>query len=136
MDVLVAAHILLLANPPYPDVLLKNLVVETYPTLLSHAQTVFNAALGEGKSLLRIPPPSLSLWDIIPSWPKGHAAKKESTDEEIKYRQIRWGFFGLALGSLVAYLSIISPRPSVWQDAENHNEDNNGHTGTEGGGVI
>ncbi|KJA27465.1 hypothetical protein HYPSUDRAFT_179521 [Hypholoma sublateritium FD-334 SS-4] len=132
VDVLVAAHILLLTNPPYPDVLLKNLLVEIYPTLSSHAQSVFNAALGEGKSLSCIPPPSLSLWDVIPSWPKGHASKKQSTDEEIQYRKIRWGFFGLALGSLVTYLSIISPRPSVWQDAEDNNENNNSHTGTEG----
>ncbi len=132
MDTLVAAHILLLANPPFPDALLKNLVTETYPTLSLHAQTVFTAALGEGKSLLHIPPPSLSLWDVIPSWPKGHALKDKPTLEEVKYRQMRWGFFGLALGSLIAYLSIVIPKPSVWQDAEVHNEDNNGHASTEG----
>ncbi|KAF8969846.1 Tom37 C-terminal domain-containing protein [Flammula alnicola] len=113
VDVLIAAHILLLLDPPYPDTVLKTLITEAYPSILSHTRRIYDDAFGEGKWAVAVTPPSSSLWGLIPSWPKRSSIKKQSSPEEIHDAQIRWGFFGLVIGSFAAYFAILGPRYNI-----------------------
>ena len=49
IDVIIAARILLLVNPPF-QVIVKYLVNDSYPTLNSYAQWIYDQALEEGYS--------------------------------------------------------------------------------------
>ncbi|KAF9475862.1 hypothetical protein BDN70DRAFT_953795 [Pholiota conissans] len=118
IDILLAAHIILLTDPPYPDPVLKDLVTETYPTLLAHARRVFDEAFGQGRLTVATISVSSSFWNVIPSWPKTGHNKKYSSPEDIKDAQLRWGFLGLVLGSFVAYLVVVVPKYIQWVPVE------------------
>ncbi|KAF8798160.1 hypothetical protein BYT27DRAFT_7265267 [Phlegmacium glaucopus] len=107
LDVIIAAHILLLVNPPFPGPLIKDLINNSYPNLISYAQRVYTQAFKEGHSPIQFAPSSSSLWSLIPSWPKAlvHSQKSKS-QEDINYNRMSWSFIGLAIGSLAAYLVV------------------------------
>lgn len=64
---------------------------------------------------------SSSLWDLVPSWPK--SVKKELSPEDIKDARLRWGFFGLVLGSFAAYFVVVVPKYVQWVPAKEHNSE-------------
>ena len=45
LDALVAAHILLITVPPFPNDLLRSLVIDSYPTLLAHSRRLQSRTL-------------------------------------------------------------------------------------------
>lgn len=45
LDLIVSAHVLLLVEPPFPDNVLRDLLVNSYPTLVDHARHVLSLAL-------------------------------------------------------------------------------------------
>jgi sorting and assembly machinery component 37 len=109
VDIIIAAHILLLVNPPFPGSLIKDLVNNSYPALASYAQRIYGQAFEEGRSPVQFTSPSSSsLWGLIPSWPKApNQSWKPKSPEDIYYNRMSWGFVGLAIGSLLAYLEIV-----------------------------
>ncbi|KDR73498.1 hypothetical protein GALMADRAFT_251207 [Galerina marginata CBS 339.88] len=127
LDILLAAHVLLLLEPPFPDTLLKDLITTSYPSLESHARRIYSAAFEGGGPNLATSPSSFSFWSLYPSWPKRHPAKKPATKEDIHYTQMRWGFVGLALGSIAAYLAVVGSRYQiVWHVGEGSKEADDG----------
>lgn len=108
IDVIIAAHILLLVNPPFPGSLIKDLVNNSYPALVSYAQRIYDRAFEEGHSPIQFTSPSSSLWSLIPSWPKASDPSRISkSQEDIYYNRMSLGFIGLAIGSLTAYLVVV-----------------------------
>ncbi|KAF8163460.1 outer mitochondrial membrane transport complex protein-domain-containing protein [Crassisporium funariophilum] len=122
LDIIITAHILLLLNPPYPDPQLKNLVNDSYPALASSSRRIFSQVFEDGKSTIEFAPPtSGSFWALLPSWPKHHQVKKPKSPEDLHYDRMRWGFFGLALGTIGAYIAIVgSQYELVWPGEEHH----------------
>jgi sorting and assembly machinery component 37 len=105
LDIVLAAHILLLLNPPFPDPFLQTLVSDSYPTLSSHARRVYVQALSSG-SPARSPPPSFSWGSLLP-WPSTTKKQVKKSAEDVHYDRMRWRFYGLAIGSLAAYLVVV-----------------------------
>ncbi|KXN92218.1 hypothetical protein AN958_08671 [Leucoagaricus sp. SymC.cos] len=110
LDLLLAAHTLLLVAPPLPDTLIKELVIEWYDTLADHAKCIQDLAFGKDQPKFPIQSSRGSLWDLIPSRNAFKAAQAkglERTPEDVEYEKFTWGFIGLALGSVVAYFAIL-----------------------------
>ncbi|EJD41062.1 hypothetical protein AURDEDRAFT_186723 [Auricularia subglabra TFB-10046 SS5] len=56
LDLLLAAHILLLVAPPYPDPLVGTLVQESYPSLATHARLILSLAFPTHPGPKHVPP--------------------------------------------------------------------------------
>jgi len=107
LDTILAAHILLLLNPPYPDPFLQTLVNDSYPTLSSHARRIYAQALESGSEPARSTIiPSFSWSSLIP-WPPTAKKQIQKSPEDVHFDRMRWGFYGLAMGSLAAYLVVV-----------------------------
>lgn len=97
----------MLLRPSYPDPLLQTLVQDSYSTLVSHAHRVY-AAFESSSSLIptSLPPP-FSFRTLI-SWPATRPKQSRATsDEDVHFARMRWGFTGLAIGCVTAYLAIV-----------------------------
>ena len=130
VDVIIAANILLLVNPPYPDPLIKDLVNNSYPALVSYAQQIYGQAFTKECSPLEFTSPSSSLWTLIPSWPKAPDHSREpQSQEDIYYNRMSWGFIGLAIGSLTAYLMVVGNQArKVWEQRSQEMDVSEGET--------
>ena len=113
IDVIIAAHILLLVNPPFPGSLIKDLVNNSYPALVSYAQRIYDQAYEEGRSPIQFISPTSSLWSLIPSWPKAPDLLGKSSSqvsEDINYNRMSWGFISFAVGALTTYLVVVGSK--------------------------
>lgn len=106
LDVLIAAHILLLVKPPYPSAVLKNLVKDSFPTLALHAQRIYERTLGPSHPVAGTKYDAISV-EMPTSWKIPECKPKIKSLEDIYYDRMRWAFFGLSIGSLVAYLVVV-----------------------------
>lgn len=125
LDLLIAAHVLLLIIPPFPDTFVKEL---TKNTLADHAKRIQTIALGSDRPKLHIRSWRNSVWNLVPSYRVVKTVPaRERAPEDARHEKLTWGFFGLALGSVVAYFAamgfpIIVSR-SVLEDEEDEAED-------------
>lgn len=103
----VASHLLLLHKPTYPDPQLKSLLIESYPTLVSYSQKIYDLAFATDTLDLRFASMSISLRELFPTLPKGRNVKKRSA-EDVHFERMRWAFFGLVGGAFAAYLAIVT----------------------------
>lgn len=105
LDVIVAAHTLLLLNPPLPDTILKDLIIESYPSLAVHARLVLSQAFPDPNvSPLIYHKPSIDTWSaLIPTF-GSNSPKPELSDVEKEFTKMRWAWIGLAIVSTVGYL--------------------------------
>lgn len=106
LDIVLAAHVLLLLNPPYPDPFLQTLIDTSYPTLSAHARRVYAQALGSGSPARSALIPRFSWSSLIP-WPPATKKQIKKSPEDMHYDRMRWGFYGLAIGSLAAYMVVV-----------------------------
>ncbi|KAF8892459.1 outer mitochondrial membrane transport complex protein-domain-containing protein [Infundibulicybe gibba] len=133
LNVTLAAHTLLLLNPNYPDPLLKDLMLNSYPSLVAHAKKVYGDAFGP--SAPKIPhasPPKYTLWTLIPyhslnnrHQPRAKIPKTGELQSDTQFQRMRWGFFGLAAGCIIAFVTIMgSPiRVAIKRGEEDYRED-------------
>lgn len=130
IDVIIAAHIIFLVDPPYPGPLIKDLVSNSYPALVSYAQQIYSQAFKAGLPPIQITSPSSSLWALIPSWPKTpvHLLKPKS-QEDIYYNRMSLGFVGLSIGSLAAYIAVVGSqvRKRYLEEVESETTDRDSH---------
>jgi len=111
IDVIIAAHILLLVNPPFPGSLIKGLVNDSYPHLVSYAQRIYDQAFEEGHTPIQFTSPTSSLWSLIPSWPKApDPLRNSSSQEDINYNRMSWGFISFAVGALITYVVAVDTK--------------------------
>ncbi|KAI0038438.1 hypothetical protein FA95DRAFT_1505676 [Auriscalpium vulgare] len=112
LDAVLAAHILLLTTPSFPDPLLSSLVSSSYTTLIAHAHRVLAAAHPPAA----VPPPSISARDLLP-YPSvlwaSITSRTEKTAEEKEFDKMRWRWIGLALLSTIVYSALWGPRIQI-----------------------
>ncbi|KAJ3877289.1 outer mitochondrial membrane transport complex protein-domain-containing protein [Lentinula edodes] len=84
LDAIVAAHILLLSRPPFPDPLLQDLVNTSYPSLVAHANRMYARTLSA----------SLRTRDAAPDH-----------ESDVWETRLRFAFIGLTLGGIFTYLT-------------------------------
>jgi sorting and assembly machinery component 37 len=132
LDVIVAAHTLLLLNPPFPDPILKELMIESYPSLAVHARLVLSQAfLGPTTSPLTYHKPSTNTWSaLIPTFGT-NMPRPEPSELEKEFTMMRWGWIGLAIVSTIGYLwmnpLIVIVRLSDEEEEEAENDDEVGN---------
>ncbi|KAJ7172280.1 hypothetical protein C8R46DRAFT_1085384 [Mycena filopes] len=102
LDVILATHVLLLIKPPFPDTLLSDLLTDSYPTLIAHAERVHARAL-DLPAPTQSSPTGPSIRSLIPSLPATHR-RFEKSEEDVHYERKTWGFFSLVVGSVAMYL--------------------------------
>ena len=111
MDVQLASHILLLASPPFPDPLLGDLIRDSFPSLLAHAQAVLSEALPSrpfSANYVSAPQKTTTLSSLLPPlsglWKNSSAKNKTSQAEDIKFQRGRWLWFGVAALGTIGYI--------------------------------
>lgn len=123
LDVYLAAHILLFADPPFPDALLQVQLCESYPGLVEHARRIQEAAK-------RAPPYDLftaseSLLSLlIPRSFSGSGAQTQVDPEDTQYRRRTLLFVLGTMAMTAAYIFThvrITYGPA--EDSETDNED-------------
>ncbi|KAK2466795.1 hypothetical protein APHAL10511_001053 [Amanita phalloides] len=106
LDALVSAHVLLLLEPPYPAPIIQQILLESYPSLVTHARLLFSQTLRT--TITRTASQRLTWSDMLPAVFRRRERAAKSA-EDIRYDRIRWGFFGLVVGCMVAYLAVQQP---------------------------
>jgi sorting and assembly machinery component 37 len=142
LDALLAAHVLLLAEPPFPDELLRSLVRESYPSLVQHARRVRSHAFPSGTDVTYAPPLKASLSQLIP-WPRSEKSdappvNKEKQELDRSFALQRWLWIGTAVAASAIYLAmtvkIVIVRPGQEND-DGGEDDADGDDGDEGEGT-
>ncbi|KII88380.1 hypothetical protein PLICRDRAFT_161408 [Plicaturopsis crispa FD-325 SS-3] len=100
LDIVLAAHILALTRPPFPDPLLKSLVVESYPSLVAHAERVYSSA--NQAPLKTRPPPTPSIFPWLSARRSG--PKVEKIAEDVQSDGTRWGWIALVVAAMGAFI--------------------------------
>jgi len=110
LDIIFAAHTHILTSLPFADPLFTNLLTESYPALVAHADAVKSFAFPDAashppiiQSDLRLSLKSLVAFPSFPA-PKRHAPSPEGDAEDRKYRLMRWGWIGMSVLAVVAYI--------------------------------
>lgn len=106
-----AAHIHLLQTP-LADTLLRDIVQESYSTLVQHATRVVQLAFPDSASFPKAPASngSFSLRSLFPRYPQPPSANDalRSTPawkaRDRQFKLMRWGFFGTAALTFASYL--------------------------------
>ncbi|KAJ3732303.1 hypothetical protein DFJ43DRAFT_320783 [Lentinula guzmanii] len=97
LDAIVAAHILLLSRPPFPDPLLQDLVNTSYPSLVAHANRLYDQTLS-----VNIPTRKAThenfLGSLFPMIDSG-------VESDVWETRLRVAFIGLMLGGVLTYMS-------------------------------
>jgi hypothetical protein len=111
VDVVLAAHVLLLTEPAYADPLLKTLLVESYPALVQHAERV-RARAGEPPRADAVAVPSLA--SLLPS------ATRHGEPPAHEFAIRRWALGAAGLAGVVAVLLLRPQGSRRWagQDTE------------------
>ncbi|KAA1469451.1 hypothetical protein DENSPDRAFT_864175 [Dentipellis sp. KUC8613] len=118
LDVLLASHILLIINPPFPDTLLSSLISSSYPTLLAHAHRVYSAAFPTAFAdhLHKLPEVGFTFTNLLP-YPSlrlfGNKEKAESSEVEKRFKKMRWVWIGMAIASVAGYFMYLAPQLQI-----------------------
>jgi len=104
LDVVVASHILLLLNGPFPDPIISDLLIESFPSLVIHSRLILYRAFPSPSTTppLRHPGSGISWHSLIPR-PKFSLLQETKSEAERHFARMRWGWVGLALISAVSY---------------------------------
>jgi len=128
LDIIVAAHTLLLLHPPLPDPILKDLIIESYPSLAVHARIVLLQAFPDPTvSPLTYHKPATNTWSaLIPTF-GSNTPKPEPSEVEKEFTNMRWAWIGLAIVSAIGYLwlnpLIVLEQLPDGEEAENPEEE-------------
>ncbi|RDB21146.1 Metaxin-3 [Hypsizygus marmoreus] len=106
LDIVLAAHILILLEPTYPDPFVQVLLKESYHTLVLHAHRVFAQSFASSNPPARADVEQRFLWSSLVPWPPTTRKELKATEEDTHFSRMRWGFFGLALGSFGLYMFV------------------------------
>ncbi|KAJ6497039.1 hypothetical protein C8R47DRAFT_1113602 [Mycena vitilis] len=101
LDVVLAAHVLVIIKPSFPDTLLSSLLTESYPTLVSHAERILARSL-EPPTQIESSARNHPIWSLLPSLPV--ACGREKSEEDIQHERMTLGWVALAVGSVGMYL--------------------------------
>ncbi|KAK0228654.1 hypothetical protein IW262DRAFT_630747 [Armillaria fumosa] len=101
LDILVAAHIWILTQAPFPDALLKELLKNSYPSLVSHADRIISLAFPSPDSFVSTSRRKHSLMSLAPRF-NIRRSSKAGTEHSFDSYNLLW--FGLAVGGAALYM--------------------------------
>ncbi|KAJ7097741.1 hypothetical protein B0H15DRAFT_822415 [Mycena belliarum] len=115
LDVALAAHILVILKPPFPDPLFSDLLVKSYPTLVAHAERILQKSL-DLPAPVHSSPNSHSISSLFPSFGNINRtpARSDKSDEDREFELVSWGWTALAVGSVGLYFLAIGS-PLAWK---------------------
>ncbi|TFK55127.1 hypothetical protein OE88DRAFT_1674733 [Heliocybe sulcata] len=140
LDVVLASHILLLINPPYPDPLLKSLVTDSYPELASHARSVYSAAFPSSEAYPALASQAQNSFKALiptfrfPSRASVHRPEVKTDDDKIDVWT--WGWIAMAAIGAVGYWVLAGPRIQIVLVEEDETEGLAQEEGEEGGASV
>ncbi|EMD38057.1 hypothetical protein CERSUDRAFT_93577 [Gelatoporia subvermispora B] len=110
LDIVFAAHTHMLTSLPFADPLFTDLLNDSYPSLIAHADAVKSFAFPDPashpptiQSDLRLSIKSLFTVPAHPA-PRRQPSSPETLAEERRYKLMRWGWIGLSALAVVAYI--------------------------------
>lgn len=86
LDVYFAAHILLMADPPFPDAVLQIQLLEFYPGLIEHARRI-QAQVAQAPSYQYFTPSESLLSTLVPRSFRGNNARTQVDPADIQYKR-------------------------------------------------
>ncbi|KAJ7709702.1 hypothetical protein B0H17DRAFT_970562 [Mycena rosella] len=98
LDIMLAAHILVIIKPPFPETLFSDLLADSYPTLVAHAERILEGSL-KAPAPTHNSPQSHSISSLFPPL----AAQRDKSAEETEFELRSWGWISLAVGSVGLY---------------------------------
>ena len=103
LDILLAAHLLLLLEPPFPDPLITALLTESYPALVHFARRIQSKASEIEPHIL---PAQGNTWRSLIPWSQSSHPKKsrKMTPVDIRFDRMHWGWIASSTGNVAAYL--------------------------------
>ncbi|KAJ7724458.1 hypothetical protein DFH07DRAFT_854826 [Mycena maculata] len=118
LDIALAAHLLVILKPPFPDPLLSDLLVDSYPTLVSHAERVL-AKSREFPVPMLGSPGGHSIRSLFPQLDLARG-RGEKSEDEVHYERMSSLWVFLAATSVGLYLMTMgSPvRVGVMEEEE------------------
>lgn len=122
LDVYLAAHILLLADPPFPDAVLQIQLTELYPGLIEHARRIQD-------EVARAPPyehftaSGSLLSSLVPRAFTGSSAQTQVDPADIQYRRRTFLFMIGTLAMTAAYIYTVFLAKGPAKDSEDGGED-------------
>ncbi|KAJ8496758.1 hypothetical protein ONZ45_g12331 [Pleurotus djamor] len=109
LDILLAAHILPLLKPPFPDPYIQNILREKYPTLVDHSERILALTLPPSTQLTRmaIPTSCASLFLFPRATNHAHRNPEEEAERK-RFTRMRWSWIALAGASVAYYVVSLS----------------------------
>lgn len=107
-----AAHVIILTTPSYPDAFLKELLIDMYPTLVQHAQRVEASIFPLGYAVVsRKPNAQPGLAALIPrlNWRSLRNAATPRSDTEKSFDRARWLWYAGAVLGTITYIVLFMP---------------------------
>ncbi|KAF8136772.1 hypothetical protein EV363DRAFT_1429122 [Boletus edulis] len=137
LDVYLAAHILLLADPPFPDAILQIQLLEYYQRLIDHARRI-------QAQVARVPPyeqftaSGSLLSSLIPRSFSGSRAQPQVDPADIQYKRKTLVYILGTLAVTVAYLytQVLPFIASAGDSAESENDEDGGGDSEGGEGEL
>ncbi|KAF8506362.1 hypothetical protein BU17DRAFT_57726 [Hysterangium stoloniferum] len=113
IDIVLASRILIVTHAPLPNLTLKTLITESYPSLVSHASRVHALAFSSSIPLLIILPsqhthPLQVLKSSLMHLTRVAASHEPESEEAKTFRLYRWGWIALAVTGAAGYVGLIS----------------------------
>ena len=103
LDVYLAAHILLLADPPFPDAVLQIQLTEYYQELIDHARRV-QAQVARAPPYELVTTSQTLLSSLIPRSLSGNRAMAQADPADTQHKIKSLAFIAVALAATAAYL--------------------------------
>lgn len=132
LDVYLAAHILLLADPPFPDAVLQIQLTEHFQGLIDHARRI-QAEVARAPPYEHFTTSGTLLSSLVPRLFNGNRAPTKVDPADIQYRRRTWVFAAGTLAMTVACICMqvvfVAGLAEKLENSEDNNED-----GGEGGG--
>lgn len=107
LDINLAAHLLLLIRPSFPDPLIQDLVKSEYPSLVDYAERVYTTASSARQTVLRSRTTSQAVLRtfvpqiaLTPSNKDEHQKIINNKPEEPRFVQWRWAYFAVVVVSM------------------------------------
>ena len=138
LDVYLAAHILLVAEPPFPDTVLQVQLLESYPGLIEHAGRI-QAEVARAPPYEHFTPSGSLLSSLVPRPFSNRNSRSEADPADIQYRRKSLLFITAWAAMAVAYCYTTFLAVDVsGEDSEGSSEDgeDEGGASEEGEGEL
>ena len=132
LDVYLAAHILLLADPPFTDAVLQIHLIACYEGLIDHARRI-QAEVARAPPCEHFTASETLLSSLVPRSPSGSRAQTQVDPADVQYRRRTLAFVAAVAAMTAAYVyTLVSLAQGSAKDSEDDSEDSEEGSDSEG----